>query len=159
MGEGSEVLVHNLDDDIARFQQMLAEAGDGNAFVLFPSATAISAKDMAAQGTSPTTPLAGGESPQKTQKTVVVLIDGTWRQARRMQASAVLTHLPCVSLSFDNAQHQSNFLWRKQSQEGRICTVEAGALLLEELGHTTTGAILRCGLDELNVGLQKHRCM
>lgn len=158
--EGSEVLVHNLDEDTRRFQQILATAGDGTAFVLFPSSSAISAREVVFQGSvAGGSSQAGGESSHRKREVVVVLVDGTWTQARRMQASSVLSHLPCVTLCSDNIQHQSNFQWRKQSQEGRICTVEAAALLLEELGQSATGAILRRGLDELNIGLQRHRCM
>eukprot|EP00913_Durusdinium_trenchii_P017575 g16516.t1 len=38
---------------------------------------------------------------------------------------------------------QSQFHWRRQSQEGRISTIEAAALVLEELGELNTEHLLR----------------
>ena len=53
---------------------------------------------------------------------------------------------------------QSKFHWRRQSQEGRISTVEAAALVLEELGRGDAGDALRKALAILMdaLGRQCH---
>jgi len=63
-----------------------------------------------------------------------------------------LPHVALASCGF------SEFHWRRQSQEGRISTVEAAALLLEELGEAPEGApaILRRSLQELNGALERQ---
>ena len=67
----------------------------------------------------------------------------------------------CFVLSlFDFIRHsgQSKFHWRRQSQEGRISTVEAAALVLEELGQSGDGDALRNALAILMdaLGRQCH---
>merc|ERR1712050_154125 len=77
---------------------------------------------------------------------LVVLVDGTWRQALRMHRA--LDGLPHIQLTLLGT---SKFHWRRQSEEGRISTVEAAASLLEELGGICDGAAvaLRKSLSEL----------
>merc|ERR1712241_1337605 len=55
-------------------------------------------------------------------------------------------------------QGNSAFHWRRQSEEGRISTVEAAALLLEEMGESPEGAAsaLRRSLAELNSALERQ---
>mmetsp|Transcript_47277 Transcript_47277/g.60746 ORF Transcript_47277/g.60746 Transcript_47277/m.60746 type:complete len:304 (+) Transcript_47277:25-936(+) len=68
-------------------------------------------------------------------KTVVILVDGTWRQARHMAKYLRKTLLPSihhVTLTLSGESLISSF-HRKQSQEGRICTIEALALFVREV--------------------------
>jgi len=65
----------------------------------------------------------------------VLLVDGTWDQARRMAKylrKALLPSLPHTTLTLTGLQRLSVFR-RKQSQEGRVCTSEALALFLSEV--------------------------
>merc|ERR1712046_73682 len=82
---------------------------------------------------------------------IAVVVDGTWRQAKRMHRD--LEALPHVKLSPCSL---SEFHWRRQSQEGRISTVEAAALLLEEFGDASEGIplLLRHALGVLNRALE-----
>jgi len=117
---GCEVFLHGIAADLERFRQRVADVG-GRAFVLFPSSDAVS---MAA-AMAPT--LAGDGS--SVGPCVMVLIDGTWRQARHMVRQPEFQGLTRIALADCG---RSEFHWRRQSQEGRISTVEAGAYLLEE---------------------------
>lgn len=145
--ECAEVLTHGVAADEARLQE-LARQSAGRTFVLFPSEDAVTAAE--AFGTSaPTKPAAEGESTP-----VAVLIDGTWNQAQRMHKH--FQDLPHVMVTPTAA---SQFHWRRQSQEDRISTVEAAALLLEEIGDAQDASeALRRGLAELMdaLGRQCH---
>merc|ERR1711971_1216494 len=84
---------------------------------------------------------------------LAVLVDGTWRQARRMHRS--LDTLPHVKLQ---PRQLSDFHWRRQTREDRISTVEAAALLLEALGESESGApaVLMKALLGLNSALVRQ---
>jgi DTW domain-containing protein YfiP len=69
------------------------------------------------------------------ESVAVILVDGTWDQARRMAKylkQTLLPSLPQVALTLSGSQRVSVFR-RKQSMEGRICTAEALALFLAEV--------------------------
>jgi len=133
-----EVFVHGLAADAERFQEAVDAAG-GNAFVLFPSVEAmpvsavLSAMSLGRGAAAHAEPGTSEYPPP-----LVVLVDGTWHQAKRMHKA--LTALPHVALAEDG---QSRFGWRKQSSAGRVTTAEAVAAFLEELAHAQTRQHLR----------------
>lgn len=137
----TEVLIHGCAEDESRFLELLDEAR-GRGFVLFPSEGAVSTADALQQG----------ESTSSAETPLVVLLDGTWRQARRMR-QGVPGALPNVALT---AVTRSEFHWRRQSEEGRISTVEAAALLLDELQLADAAQALRESLAILCKGLEKQ---
>lgn len=143
----SEVLCHDVPGDERRLRELVARA-DGRAFVLYPSAEAVTVSDVLAAAPAVT----GDSGPLPF---LVVLLDGTWRQANRMQRPMVDLHLPHVALS---TTAQSEFYWRRQTQEGRICTIEAAALLLDEMGQASAGVavLLRRALATLNDALERQ---
>lgn len=123
---GSEVLMHGVPEDMARFQELRAAAG-GRVFVLFPSTDALPVDAALAQAEAPS------ESPAHvTAPALAILIDGTWSQARRMRKTPELEGIGDVALA---PTTRSEFHWRRQSVEGRISTLEAAALLLEDMGE------------------------
>lgn len=143
----SEVLVHDVQDDERRLQDLVAHAG-GRAFVLYPSAEAVTVSDVL------------DAAPEYIDEPasvpyLVVLIDGTWRQAKRMHKTMVDLRLPHVALS---ANIRSEFHWRRQTQEGRISTIEAAALLLDEIHQVSPAvpAMLRRALAVLNDALERQ---
>ena len=77
---------------------------------------------------------ASGSSDARSGFMTVVLVDGTWRQARRMAKhlkSVLLPGVPQVTLTLEGPNRLSVFR-RKQSAEGRVCTSEALSLFLGE---------------------------
>lgn len=162
---GSTVLFHSVPADLDRFRELVAGRG---AFVLFPSADAIPAAALVARraaavqhsepavqgaeereggGSAAADALAAAPAPL-----LAVLVDGTWRQARRMHKH--LEDLPRVALA---PRAASEFQWRRQSQEDRISTVEAAALLLEDLCEPPEAArALRLGLRHINEALERQ---
>ena len=141
--DSTDILIQGVAKDEARLQELL----QGEAFVIFPSEdaqTVLEAVNLPPSHVS-----------AQTRPPVAILIDGTWNQAQRMHKHfQALRH---VKLSPDG---KSSFHWRRQSQEGRISTVEAAALLLENLGEASSGrpAALYEGLKVLMdaLGRQCH---
>ena len=64
------------------------------------------------------------------KRPAIILLDASWRCARHMVSylHRVLPGLPCVSLTHSGEPLRSKF-HRKQSQLGRICTLEVGGTL------------------------------
>ncbi|CAJ1378813.1 unnamed protein product [Effrenium voratum] len=113
----TDILIHGVAEDDRRLEEIIQNSG-GHAFVVYPSDDAVPVSAALAKTGSDVAPVA-------------VLIDGTWNQAQRMHKH--FEHLLHVVVQ---PAGQSQFHWRRQSQEGRISTVEAAALLLEELPDT-----------------------
>ncbi|CAK9070143.1 tRNA-uridine aminocarboxypropyltransferase (SAM-dependent 3-amino-3-carboxypropyl transferase) (tRNA U47 acp transferase A) (tRNA aminocarboxypropyltransferase), partial [Durusdinium trenchii] len=135
MPDHTDILIDGVPEDDQKLQELILGR---RAFVLYPSEDAVPIPVALGASSVPVAspwPVAthGGASPP-----VAVLIDGTWNQAQRMHKH------------FEHMQHvvvfpegQSQFHWRRQSQEGRISTIEAAALVLEELGELNTEHLLR----------------
>ncbi|CAK0799284.1 unnamed protein product, partial [Prorocentrum cordatum] len=147
---GSEVLVQGLPADARRLESLLAAAGE-RAFVLFPSPEASPASELRPAAAAHSA--CGSPGGAEARPFLAVLVDGTWRQAQHMVHRSALAAVRPVALS---PRGHSQFHWRRQTQEGRISTVEAAALLLEELGLPPGGApaLLRRALAELNGALE-----
>jgi len=67
---------------------------------------------------------------------LIIVVDATWRRARKManHLNNVIGHVKHIKLETDTVSVYS----RTQTQTGRICTIEAVALLLQELGEKDT---------------------
>lgn len=148
--DNCEVLTHDVPAHESRIEELTAHGR--RAFVLFPSEGALPASEallckVEDQGHA-----------LSTDPPIAILIDGTWRQAKQMHKR--FEALPHIALSPTGL---SEFHWRRQSQEGRISTVEAAALLLEELACNTSsssevamGGALRQALSELMMALERQ---
>jgi len=151
---GSIVLFAEAASHAERLRQIVAQSS-GRVVVLFPSANAVSVEE-ASRMLACTAPIdiKTNDEDSGPPPLVAVLVDGTWSQAKRMHRD--LEDLPHVALA---PSGRSEFHWRRQSQEGRISTVEAAALFLEELGEEPEGApkMLRCALHEL-IGALERQC-
>lgn len=73
-------------------------------------------------------------------KPLLILLDGTWRQARRMfRLSTYLQSFPVISLDH---MRTSTYALRKAIHEGQLCTAEVAAALLHQLGEDEAGTVL-----------------
>jgi DTW domain-containing protein YfiP len=69
--------------------------------------------------------------PDDGKRLVVLIVDGTWSSAKRMiRTSAVLSRVPKISFQVESP---SRFRFKRQPREFCLSTVEATALLLENL--------------------------
>lgn len=61
-----------------------------------------------------------------------IVLDGTWQEAQKIQRKTVwLSEVQHVHLNVDQA---SKYTLRRNQQPGHLCTLEVGAMLLNELG-------------------------
>ncbi|NVK02565.1 MAG: DTW domain-containing protein [Oceanospirillaceae bacterium] len=73
-------------------------------------------------------------------KPLFILLDGTWRQARRMFLHSVyLQKFPVISL---DEVRKSTYALRKAAHEGQLCTAEVAAALLHQIGEVEAGDAL-----------------
>lgn len=80
------------------------------------------------------------QPPELAGKPLFILLDGTWRQARRMfRHSVYLQNLPVISL--DKAR-TSAYALRKAIHEGQLCTAEVASALLLQIGEVQAGEAL-----------------
>lgn len=81
-------------------------------------------------------------------KPLLILLDGTWRQARRMfRLSTYLQNLPVISL---DQVRSSTYALRKAIHEGQLCTAEVAAALLHQLGEDSAGDALETYYQKFN---------
>jgi len=145
-----EVFLHGVDGELERFRKAVECVGANRSFILFPSSDAIPAREGMVRAFE-----------TSTEPCLIAVLDGTWRQARHMQREREFHGLTRIALTECG---RSEFHWRRQSQEGRISTVEAGAYLLEELlkfGQADSDdgeapSSLRKGLSYLNAALERQ---
>jgi len=128
--DGCDVFLHGVPADVERLDA-LVKACKGNAFILYPSADAVPVAAMVESSLMISDEPSLPQHEQSPSSLLVVLIDGTWHQAKRMHKT--LTGIPHVALAPEG--QISQFSWRRQSESGRVTTAEAAALLLEELAR------------------------
>jgi DTW domain-containing protein YfiP len=134
---GADVFVDGLANDNERFNSLIADRKE-HTIVLFPS------EDSMEWGTYKTT-LA---SSVKSTRTLIVVVDGTWRQARRLNY-LIPADIPRVKITPTTL---SKFLCRRQAREDRVCTIEALALLFEDIGEPEISSRLDEGLTTIQEG-------
>jgi len=102
-------------------------------------------------GSSDTTDLV--RSNDKSNKTIFVLLDGTWQEAQNMfRKLPVLWSLPRLSLvaSQPSAYHlRKNYGWKERfADDNLLCTAEVVAELMDQQsGHENAGRALRADLE------------
>jgi len=130
MPEHARVFVHGRRGDD---EALLAElrGARGRACLLFPDDAALSV----AAATAPEGPLAAFAPDSASEgPLIVVVVDATWQLARRLarHLDRLGAELPHVALETELVSVYA----RTQSQTGRVCTVEAVALFLREIGES-----------------------
>lgn len=120
-------------------ERLVAELADGNGILLLPSDDAIEVGDLAAHGKH-----VGLRDDQASLLKIIVL-DGTWnrvkslkRYIQRLGCEVLPVRLRPQSLEYWVHRRSRRIYSRTQSQPDRICTVEAVALILRELGEFDT---------------------
>ena len=87
-------------------------------------------------------------SPKQDRQSLFIILDGTWRQARRIfRLSDYLQHLPVISLT---QSRESRYNLRKTDSPGQLCTVEVAAALLEQIGDADAAKQLDDYFDLFN---------
>ncbi|WP_171392326.1 tRNA-uridine aminocarboxypropyltransferase [Vibrio mediterranei] len=76
-----------------------------------------------------------------TKKLLFILLDGSWREARRMfRKSPYLNHFPVCSIKPDAL---SNYMMRKSENEDHLATAEVASIVFEQFGSLRHSMILR----------------
>lgn len=92
---------------------------------------------------------AGGRTP------VFILLDGTWRQARRIfRKSAYLDRLPVLPLA---TTRLTRYSLRKPASQAHLCTAEVAAELLRQSGDLDAAQVLDDYFDAFNVSYAASR--
>lgn len=147
--DACELLVCGRRGDDVR---LLGEVAAGNCVLLYPSEDALSTEELTECGFK--LPLVeDGDAPPLR----IVLLDGTWNRVKSMKSH--LARLGCTfphvrlrpeSLDYWVRRGNRSVYSRTQTQPDRICTVEATALLLRELGESEANCNALIGYVELN---------
>ncbi|MFW1678422.1 tRNA-uridine aminocarboxypropyltransferase [Pontibacter sp. JAM-7] len=87
--------------------------------------------------------------PATQKRPLFILLDGTWRQARRMfRLSKYLQHLPVITLP--QTARTSRYHLRQSATPEQLCTAEIAAELLHLIGDHTAGDLLMAYFDVFN---------
>lgn len=79
---------------------------------------------------------------------VFIILDGTWRQARRIfRQSEYLQHVPVIQ---PNTQRKTRYNLRKPNEDHHLCTAEVAAVMLEQMGDSQSAALLDAYFDVFN---------
>ncbi|MGB0466826.1 MAG: tRNA-uridine aminocarboxypropyltransferase [Pontibacterium sp.] len=82
------------------------------------------------------------------RKPVFIILDGTWRQARRMfRHSAYLKDIPVIQPS---AVQSTRYNLRKPNEGHHLCTAEVAAVMLSQIGDQQGAAVLDAYFDLFN---------
>jgi len=135
---GGETYIDGLEDYWARFEALMEEYS-GRSFVLFPSENSIEFESL--QGYLKA-------SDRKSKDVLIIVVDGTWRQARRLNQK-ISTHVPRVKITPTTL---SKFLCRRQTRVDRVCTAEALSLLLLDMGFSEASKQMDAGISTLVEG-------
>lgn len=74
------------------------------------------------------------------KKPLLILLDGTWREAKKMSKSAYLQMLPVLGIQ---PERSSDYFLREAAQPYQLCTAEVAALVLTQLGQAEAGRMLQ----------------
>lgn len=80
-------------------------------------------------------------------KLLFVMLDGTWREAKKMFRSPYLQHLPVLGIQ---PQQLSRYLLRDAPMSHQLCTVEVGIEVLRLAGEETAASALAVYFDRFS---------
>ncbi|WP_020680506.1 tRNA-uridine aminocarboxypropyltransferase [Marinobacterium rhizophilum] len=86
--------------------------------------------------------------PKEGREPVFIILDGTWRQARRMfRHSRYLDQVPVIE---PRTLRQTRYDLRTQAEDHHLCTCEVAAALLEQIGDTQSAEVLDAYFEVFN---------
>ncbi|GGO88152.1 DTW domain-containing protein [Marinobacterium nitratireducens] len=131
---GSEVFEWSRTEPEERFLERLGSP-EFDPYIVFPSAPDY-ADRMVEFEAKP------GREP------VFIILDGTWRQARRMfRHSRYLDRVPVIE---PRTTRQTRYDLRTQVESHHLCTAEVAAAMLEQIGDHTSAGILDAYFEVFN---------
>ena len=136
--EHTSLFVHGNPGDDAKLAA-LVQLYAGRSCLLFPDDDAILVEEFlegfrGCGGGDGGDGGSGGRVTTVHPSVLIIVVDATWRRARKMMKHLtcnVIGETPHIKLETETVSCYS----RTQTQSGRICTVEAIALLLQEMGE------------------------
>lgn len=82
------------------------------------------------------------------RKPVFIILDGTWRQARRIfRQSEYLQGVPVIQ---PKTQRKTRYNLRKPNEEHHLCTAEVAAVMLAQMGDQASADLLDAYFDVFN---------
>lgn len=79
---------------------------------------------------------------------VLIILDGTWRQARKMfRQSEYLQSLPVIQ---PETQRETRYNLRKPNESHHLCTAEVAAVMLDQIGDPASAQVLDAYFDIFN---------
>lgn len=82
------------------------------------------------------------------RKPVFIILDGTWRQARRIfRQSECLQNIPVIQPQTDR---KTRYSLRKPNEEHHLCTAEVAAVMLAQMGDQVSADVLDAYFDVFN---------
>ncbi|KAF4692525.1 hypothetical protein FOZ60_013195 [Perkinsus olseni] len=134
----AKIYVDSVEEDMIALQEAI-DARKSRCCVLFPSNDSKTVEELRSESVlyRPSDPAVEGE------RVLIILVDGTWKQAKRLQ-KRIDRSVPRIRLMPTTL---SRFMCRTQSQADRVCTVEAAALLMSEMGYPAEEYRLLQGLE------------
>ncbi|WP_458524456.1 tRNA-uridine aminocarboxypropyltransferase [Onishia taeanensis] len=149
----TEVVTWKRTEPDERLLELLADARFAP-FVIFPDdqpdyADRVVGMDAVHDAKDPATG-AGPRIP------VFIILDGTWRQARRIfRRSPYLDRLPVLPLS---TERETRYRLRKPASKAHLCTAEVAVELLRQAGDVEAGQVLDDYFDAFNdsYGASRH---
>ena len=131
------VLAIDSEPESMKQLETLIEENRNTCFVLFPSEDAVDTVEVAHL---------------IKQRPLILVPDGTWKQAGRLVRNFP-KEIPRVKI---NPKTLSRFLCRTQTTLDRVCTAEAVALLLEDMGLQIEADRVFQGLDIVQKGFNRQ---
>ena len=125
-------VIHGVNDEILR---TVVNGNDHRCLMLFPDDSSITLEEFLARKAEHSE--TGRLSTENESPLLVIVVDATWRRARKMVKyfkRNINPRIPTIRLHPTTASIYS----RTQTEPGRICSIEATALLLQEYGENQT---------------------
>ena len=96
---------------------------------------------------------------QSTKKPLFILLDGSWREARKMfRKSDYLKHFPVLSISEELMLDQAGGYIRKAEKTNQFATAQVAAQALKLAGEHHNAALLNTWFDVFNFRYQQSVC-